>query len=196
MKKISFACSLLAALVVTHFGFAASNMDSSTETQTYGNQFANDQYANDGMNSGNAGYGYSRGDNADMSYGGNYADGQSSQDGCCAPADKACGDCYCLMCHYEPCYYNTTRCEQECCPVYKKCCKYVPKYYQKQCCRMVPQYYCVTCCKYEPCYYTTCSYVNRPKYVCERHCKYVPRYYYKHTCQPTCDTNACCPTAQ
>lgn len=118
----------------------------------------------------------------------------SGQDGdCCAPADHACGDCYCLMCHYEPCYYNKTHCTY--CPkyTYKKCCRYVPQYYQKQCCRYVPQYYCKTCCRQVPQYYYTCQCQYCPKYTCERCCKYVPRYYYKHVCQPnSCEQQADC----
>lgn len=115
---------------------------------------------------------------------------------CAQPREVACGDCYCLYCRYEPCYYNKWKCDY--CPQYsyKKCCRYVPQYYQKQCCRYVPQYYCVTCCRQVPEYYyvRTCRYV--PKYTCERCCRYVPKYYYKHTSCPTngCATGGC--TAQ
>jgi hypothetical protein len=103
--------------------------------------------------------------------------------------DNGCGECYCLCCKYEPCYYNTTRCVSEpvCCK--KKCCHYVPRYYEKCCVKYVPQNYTQTCCKYEPEYY----YVDETKYVqkkvCDRHCKYVPKYYYKRVASPA----PCCP---
>jgi len=107
--------------------------------------------------------------------------------------DNGCGECYCLCCKYEPCYYNTTRCvcEPVCCK--KKCCHYVPRYYEKCCVKYVPQNYTQTCCKYEPEYY----YVDETKYVqkkvCDRHCKYVPKYYYKRVASPApCCPPACC----
>lgn len=125
-------------------------------------------------------YGY-----AGQSYGGG--------EGCC-PSERPVGDCYCLYCRYEPCYYNKWHCHYEPKYCYKRCCRQVPQYYQKQCCRYVPQYYCQTCCRYCPQYYTTCTCHYVPKYTCERCCRYVPRYYYKHTCQPTCcDNNQCAP---
>ncbi len=109
------------------------------------------------------------------------------------PQDNGCGQCYCLCCKYEPCYYNTWR--TECCPVMckKKCCHYVPKYYEKCCVRYVPQQYSQTCCKYEPEYYYVdeCKYVS--KRVCDRHCKYVPKYYYKTVCNPNPCCEPCCP---
>lgn len=103
--------------------------------------------------------------------------------------DNGCGDCFCLCCKYEPCYYNTWRCVSEPVSCKKKCCHYVPKYYEKCCVRYVPQNYTQTCCKYEPEYYYVdeCKYVS--KRVCDRHCKYVPKYYYKRVCNP----NPCCP---
>lgn len=114
------------------------------------------------------------------------------------PADHAMNDCYCLYCHYEPCYYNKTHCEYCAKNCYKKCCRYVPQYYEKQCCRYVPQYYCKTCCRQVPQYYYTCQTHYEPKYSCERCCTYKPCYYYKHVCEPTCntDTAAPCSTGQ
>ncbi len=56
----------------------------------------------------------------------------------CAPADHPCGDCCCMYCHYDPCYYN----EWKCCDVpyttCRTCCRQVPKYYEVQKCRYVP----------------------------------------------------------
>lgn len=117
----------------------------------------------------------------------NYA----QQDCPCPPSDQNCGECYCLYCHYEPCYYNKWHCNYE--PRYtcKKCCRYVTQAYEKQCCRWVPQYYTQTCYKQVPQYYYTrsCQYV--PKYTCEKCCSYRPKYYYKKTdCNP-CATNVC-----
>lgn len=104
-----------------------------------------------------------------------------------------CGNCYCMCCKYEPCYYNSYR--TECTPVTckKKCCHYVPRYYEKCCVRYVPQNYTQTCCKYEPEYYYVdeCKYVS--KRVCDRHCKYVPKYYYKSVAsQNSCCEQTCC----
>lgn len=120
-------------------------------------------------------------------------DGQASYGdrNCCPPSEKACNDCYCLYCRYEPCYYNKTHCESVPKYSYKKCCRYVPQYYQKKCCRYVPQYYNETCCRQVPQYYYTCSCRYEPKYTTERCCKYVPKYYYKHTAASTCDENSC-----
>lgn len=120
----------------------------------------------------------------------------NGQEFCCSqPTEQACGDCYCLYCKYEPCYYNKWRCEYEakCCP--KKCCRYVPKYYEKCCVRYVPQYYTQTCCRYCPEYYCVDETRYCKKWVCDRCCKYVPRYYYKHTCCPT-PCNPCDPCQQ
>ena len=63
----------------------------------------------------------------------------------CPPPEKPVGDCYCLYCRYEPCYYNKWHCNYVPKYCYKKCCRYVPQYYQKKCCRYVPQYYYETC---------------------------------------------------
>lgn len=116
------------------------------------------------------------------------SDGNGGSDACCAPADQPTGDCWCLYCHYEPCYYNTYRCVQK--PVYttKKCCRYVPKYYQVQRCRYVPQYYCETKCCQVPEYYDVCECNYCTETVCDKCCKYVPKYYWKHVCNNPCDT--------
>ena len=115
--------------------------------------------------------------------------------------DQPCGDCYCLYCHWEPCYYNDWRCCEE--PRYskRKCCRYVPKYYEVQRCRYVPQYYCETCCKYEAEEYCVDECKMCKKWVCDKKCKYVPRYYYKHVCNPNAQAPvapaaSCCPAPQ
>lgn len=119
-----------------------------------------------------------------------YSYAQDNDDsGCCPPPDQPCGDCWCLYCHYEPCYYNTKRCIDV--PQYykKKCCRYVPKYYEVKKCRYVPQYYSETCCKYEPEYYCVDECKMCKKEICERKCRWVPRYYYKHVCgDNSCNT--------
>ena len=107
---------------------------------------------------------------------------------CCAqpdagcPADQPCGDCYCLYCHYEPCYYNDWKCVDEPYTCKKQCCRQVPQYYEVEKCRYVPQYYKVTCCRYVPQYYCVEECKTRKKWCCEKKCRYVPRYYYKHIC--------------
>lgn len=125
-------------------------------------------------------------------------DGQGPSDGasCCCeqpacPPEQSTGDCWCLMCKYEPCYYNQWRCCEE--PRYysKKCCRRVPQYYQVQKCRYVPQYYCEQACRYVPEYYCVQECKMCKKWVCDRKCKYVPKYYWKHNCAPQ---NACCPS--
>lgn len=116
----------------------------------------------------------------------------------CCPQDQACGDCWCLMCHYEPCYYNQWRCveDQQYCT--KKCCRMVPKYYDVQRCKYVPQYYTETCCKYEPEYYDVQECKPCKRWVCDKKCRYVPKYYYKKVCMENrCETpcatdNQCC----
>lgn len=123
---------------------------------------------------------------------GYYQGGYQGNEGCCPEdhpvADVPMNDCWCMYCHYEPCYYTTKRCVEEQIPCKKKCYRYVPEYYEVQRCRYVPQYYNETCCRQKcECYYVddckTCK-----KYVCDTHCRYVPRYYWKHTvsgeCQP------------
>lgn len=123
-----------------------------------------------------------------------FAQNDYMPENCCPPQDQPCGDCWCLYCHYEPCYYNVKRCVEV--PEYykKKCCRNVPKYYEVKKCRYVPQYYTETCCKYVPEYYCVDECRTIKKTVCDRKCKYVPRYYYKHICgDNTCKTP--CPTA-
>lgn len=116
---------------------------------------------------------------------------RSPNAGC--PPERFVGNCYCLYCRYEPCYYNKWHCNYVPKYTYKKCCRYVPQYYQKQCCRYVPQYYYETCCRQCPQYYYTCNCQYVPKYTCERCCRYVPKYYYKRTC---CPQQPCCPPQQ
>lgn len=143
---------------------------------------------------------YAQDDNGDQgiqaAYGNEGAYDAGSQGGdCCAPAqqaDRPVGDCYCLMCHNCPEYYNVWHCEQVPCYSYRKCCRMVPQYYEKQCCRMVPQYYCKTCCRQVPQYYCVRECHYKPKYTCEKRCRMVPKYYYKHTCQ---QQQACCAPA-
>lgn len=119
-----------------------------------------------------------------------YANNDGSE---CCPADTKTGECYCLYCHYEPCYYCTCRCVEEKIPCKKQCCRYVPKYYDCQRCRYVPQYYCETYCRYEPEYYCVDDCKTCTKYVYDKHCKYVPKYYWKHTCDTNARQDACCP---
>ena len=115
---------------------------------------------------------------------------------CCPPADHCCNeqtsDVWVKMVHYEPCYYTTKRCVEECVPCKKKCTRCVPKYYEVQRCRMVPEYYCETICKNE----TECYWVDDTKtckkWVCDQHCKYVPRCYWKHACGQVTYTDPCC----
>ncbi len=110
---------------------------------------------------------------------------------CCPIADQPCNDCWCLMCHYEPCYYNDWRCVEEPVMCKKQCCRYVPKYYEVQRCRYVPQMYCETVCRNEPEYYCVdeCNY--QKKWVCDKKCQYQPKYYYKHVCGNNNCTTPC-----
>jgi hypothetical protein len=122
-------------------------------------------------------------------------------DQCCeqpqaAPCDQACNDCWCLYCHYEPCYYTTKRCVEEQIPCKKKCCRMVPQYYQVQRCKYVPQYYCETCCRQVPEYYDVDYCKTCKKWVCDQHCKYVPKYYWKHTCGANGGSADCAPCQQ
>jgi hypothetical protein len=108
---------------------------------------------------------------------------------CGCPADKACGECYCMYVHYQPRYYTTKRCieEQYTCP--KKCCRYVPQYYEVQRCRYVPEYYTETMCRQVPEYYEVQECKTCKKVICEPQVEYVPTYYWKHECAPTnCQT--------
>ncbi len=124
-----------------------------------------------------------------------YSQGYSSQDqGCPADhpcEDQACNDCWCRYVHYEPCYYTTKRCVEEQIPCKKRCCRYVPKYYQVQRCRYVPQYYTETCCRQEREYYDVDECKTCQKWVCDQHCKYVPKYYWKHVCGDQSCTTPC-----
>jgi hypothetical protein len=135
-------------------------------------------------------------------YGGGYAAGQDQNGGGCPAdhpcADQPCGsDCWVKYCHYEPCYYNVTRCIEEQVPCTRKCCRYVDQPYEVTKCRYVPQYYTVQCCRKVPEYYDVQECKTCKRYVCDRMCKYVPRYYWKHAdqCAPTCQPQqqACCP---
>lgn len=153
-----------------------------------GNQ-GNTQYSNRSYNSGvnyNSGSGYA----------------YSSESG--APADQACGDvatgdCWCLYCHYEPCYYTTKHCVEEQIPCKKKCWRTVPQQYEVQRCRYVPQYYTETCCRNVKECYEVDDVKCCKKWVCQQNVKYVPRYYWKQTCAtpaaapcaPACDSG--CP---
>jgi len=122
-------------------------------------------------------------------------------EGCC-PADHPCedqrtNDCWCKYVHYEPCYYTTKRCVEEKIPCKKKCCRYVPKYYEVKRCRYVPEYYCETLCRKEPEYYYVEDCKTCKKWVCDQHCRYVPKYYWKHVCgdqgcSNPCPTTPCC----
>lgn len=98
---------------------------------------------------------------------------------CC---DEPTGECYCKYVRYEPCYYNTYRCEDEWIPCEKKCCRYVDEEYEVQKCRYVPEYYTVKCCRKVPEYYCTTEHKCRKKQICEPQCKYVPKTYWKHSC--------------
>lgn len=110
------------------------------------------------------------------------------------PCDQAMGDCYCLMVHYEPCYYTTQRCVEEQVPCKKKCVRYVDKFYEVQRCKYVPQYYCETYCQKCPECYEVDDFKCCKKMVCDQHCKWVPKYYWKHNqCAPQCAPQQCAP---
>lgn len=113
----------------------------------------------------------------------------------CPPVpDVAMNDCYCLYCHYRPCYYYTTECEYVPNYTYQKCCRYVPQYYKEtRCqnesenycvtrCRYVPEYYCETKCRYVQCWNEeTCCCEQRPVFYQEQCCRQCPQYY-EETC--------------
>lgn len=119
----------------------------------------------------------------------------------CCPPDQACGDCYCKYVRYEPRCTYSKRCieEQVCCP--RKCCRFVPEYYdvqrcryvpqyytiQVQKCRYVPEYYCEKKCRYVPQYYEVNDYKTCKKYVCEPNYTCVPKYYWKRECRTGCN---------
>lgn len=114
------------------------------------------------------------------------------------PCDEPCGECYCKYVRYETRCCPQKRCVEECIPCTKRCCRYVPEYYNVQRCRYVPQYYCVQVqkcryvpeyyceqkCRYCPEYYDVCSYKTCKKTICEPSYSYVPRYYWKKQCSP------------
>lgn len=121
--------------------------------------------------------------------------------------DVACNDCYCLCCHYRPCYYYTTECQYVPRCDYQKCCRYVPQYYQVTRCQNVPEYYTVTKCRQVPEYYCqmkcrcvqqwdscNCCYETRPMYYQELCCKQVPQYYEEQCCRqvPQYYEETCC----
>lgn len=122
--------------------------------------------------------------------------GQACDQACNQPCDSAVGECYCLYVHYQPCYYNTTKCIEEQVPYTRKCCRYVPQYYQVQRCRYVPQYYTETYCRQVPEYYDVQEYRCCKRNVCEQKCTYVPRYYWKHECRSNGNTGSCAPCGQ
>lgn len=126
----------------------------------------------------------------------NYSSNNSmNNEACCpeaCPQDQACGDCYCKMVRYEPCYYTTKRCVEEQIPCKKKCYRKVPCYTQVERCRMVPEKYCETVCTYKTECYEVDDCKTCQKIVCDQHCKWVPKYYWKHTCAPVA---SCAPAA-
>lgn len=105
----------------------------------------------------------------------------------CAPVqapceDQPCGECWCRYVHYKPCYYTTKRCVEEQIPCTKRCCRFVPQYYQVQRCRYVPEYYSETRCRQVPEYYDVQETRCCKKTICEPQCRYVPQFYWKRTC--------------
>lgn len=115
--------------------------------------------------------------------------GNNMGPGCCddgCPPDQPTNECFCRFVRYQPCYYTTKRCIEEQIPCTKKCCRWIPQYYQVQKCRYVPQYYCETHCRQVCDYYDVpdCRTVRRV--ICEPQVTYVPRYYWKHTCATPC----------
>lgn len=202
MKKWLLMGLAAFSMFTTQFGYSDVNQPAQAPAATQGVeakaipsgdnvQHREGNFSRDGRHDGNYGRGYGY----DQNYGGGNDGGN---DGNCCPADHPCedqpvGDCWCLMCHYEPCYYNDWKCceDQKVCK--KRCCRYVPQYYEVQKCRYVPQYYCETCCKQVPEYYDVEYCQPCKKWVCEKKCRYVCKYYYKHVCgDNNCATP--CPT--
>lgn len=109
---------------------------------------------------------------------------------CAAPCDSKTGDCVCKYVHYQPYYYNVTRCYTEEIPCQRTCCQYVPQYYQVPCVRYVPEYYSVTRCRYVPQYYQVPYSTYRTRTYCEPHVNYTPVYYWKRECG--CASTPCC----
>lgn len=108
--------------------------------------------------------------------------------------EQPTGECICKYVTYQACPYTIPRCVEEQVPYCRKCCRWVPQYYQVQKCRYVPEYYSVTCCRQVPEYYDVqeCRTVRRV--VCEPACRYIPRYYWKRECQPcqqSCQPSCC-----
>ncbi|MCH9628095.1 MAG: hypothetical protein S4CHLAM2_17470 [Chlamydiales bacterium] len=119
------------------------------------------------------------------------------------PSDEPAGECYCKYVKYEPQCTYTKRCVEEQIPYTRKCCRYVPEYYDVQKCRYVPQYYtvqvqkcryvpenyCEKKCRYVPQYYDVQEYKTCKKVICEPNYTCVPRYYWKHEtrgCEQPC----------
>ena len=103
--------------------------------------------------------------------------------------DKPCGDCWCQYVRYELSYYTTQRCVEKQVPYKKKCCRYVPKYYEVQRCRYIPEYYTETICRNVPEFYCEDACKTCQEWVCEEQCEYVPKYYWKRVCSsPSCET--------
>jgi hypothetical protein len=71
------------------------------------------------------------------------------------PYEYKCGNCCYLACDYEPCSYNTWRCEM------------IDQVQQVQKCCYVPQYYCENVC------------TQYPHRVCETNCQMVPKYTFR-----------------
>lgn len=99
------------------------------------------------------------------------------------PPDAPDGMCYCRYVHYQPRYYTTKRCVEECYTCPKKCCRYVPQYYEVKKCRYVPEYYTETHCRQVPEYYEVQECKTCKKVICEPQCEYVPTYYWKCECK-------------
>lgn len=111
---------------------------------------------------------------------------------CCdTPCDQPCGECYCKYVHYQACPYTVKQCVCEQVPCPRRCCRYVPQYYQVQRCRYVPEYYSVQCCRQVPEYYEVCDYKTRRKTICIPQCRYVPRFYWKQECGCANQTPCC-----
>lgn len=136
----------------------------------------------------------------DYSRSATYADDNSyAQEGsscaaesCAAPCeDQPMGECWCLYCRQEPCYYNDWKCVEDTKYCTKRCCRMVPQYYEVQRCKYVPQYYTETCCRQVPEYYDVQECIPCKKWVCEQKCRYIPRYYYKQVCKPECGPAGC-----
>lgn len=108
-----------------------------------------------------------------------------------APCDAPTGECYCMYVRYNPCYYQCPRTVCEQIPCKRKCCRYVPQYYEVEKCRYVPQYYKETYCRQCPEYYYVDECKTCEKIVYDTKCEYKPCYYWKHTCgQPV--QGGCC----